>query len=529
MAGGKITRIIKGTNSIECEKWEVYTDNFSAYANKGSYFTADGGTNFGTPKDPPPPNKYFEKGWWTDKEDKPITEAKILNIVRFHVQTQNIEKPEGKNITIAFYEHDYAIPIPLTFGLSSYSTDDHIRIMRGNNEITTMQLDKEGKGYIEISLDWGLNNLFNEETLGFNEEGGDLELYFKCGYDDQENVHLPNSFGDYLKVKRSEQNLFIKPFSVENQYNFPEIFNHLGEFILFAIDKDDISFKKFAAVKIKTTTFFNSIEGVNLFKKQVFTEGIDFSTGAHNFKNFTVNEVEHFYKTTKPIKMVYIEETLKTIKLDQSYKGIISYNSINKVLKYGRNANLVYGSYQLLTEMKEMIPAISENGEFNKPSLSSFVGMIPMSAPLAFGFAVLEWVSMDIMKDFNDMYDEMKLIKLENAKRSGLIQVRNLLHFRKNDYKDYDFIEDVPQATIDKLLKGQIKNYLQLDKSKVIDGLENEEKWKKGIDYNKTKYSIILKKQRDESINDYILIVESIIIQVDNETDNNILNINNPF
>ena len=63
----------------------------------------------------------------------------------------------------------------------------------------------------------------------------------------------------------------------------------------------------------------------------------------------------------------------------------------------------------------------------------------------------------------------------------------------------------------------------------MIDGLENEEKWKKGIDYNKTKYSIILKKQRDESINDYILIVESIIIQVDNETDNNILNINNPF
>ena len=117
--------------------------------------------------------------------------------------------------------------------------------------------------------------------------------------------------------------------------------------------------------------------------------------------------------------VVYIEETLKTIKLDQSYKGIISYNSINKVLKYGRDANLVYGSYQLLTEMKEMIPVISENGEFNKPSLSSFVGMIPISAPLAFGFAVLEWISMDIVKEFDDMYEELKIIKLENAKRSG--------------------------------------------------------------------------------------------------------------
>ncbi|MDO3387490.1 hypothetical protein QWI17_16730, partial [Gilvimarinus sp. SDUM040013] len=138
---------------------------------------------------------------------------------------------------------------------------------------------------------------------------------------------------------------------------------------------------------------------------------------------------------------------------------IISYNSINKVLKYGRNANLVYGSYQLLTEMKEMIPVISENGEFNKPSLSSFVGMIPISAPLAFGFAVLEWISMDIVKEFDDMYEELKIIKLENAKRSGLTQVRNLLHFgRETDYKDYEFIKDVPQITIDKLLKGEIKN-----------------------------------------------------------------------
>ena len=301
---------------------------------------------------------------------------------------------------------------------------------------------------------------------------------------------------------------------MENQYNFPEIFNHLGEFILFAIDKDDISFKKFAAVKIKTTTFFNSIEGVNLFKKQVFTEGIDFSTGAHNFKNFTVNEVEHFYKTTKPIKMVYIEETLKTIKLDQSYKGIISYNSINKILKYGRNANLVYGSYQLLTEMKEMIPAISENGEFNKPSLSSFVGMIPMSAPLAFGFAVLEWVSMDIMKDFNDMYDEMKLVKLENSKRSGLTQVRNLLHFgRETDYKDYEFIKDVPQITIDKLLKGEIKNIIDLEKIRINDDYAIYEKKIQGQEINETKYSLIIRKQRDELINDDIFIIESIIIQ----------------
>lgn len=54
MAGGKITRIVGGTNSIECETWTVYTNNFTAYAGKGSHFTADGGTTIGEPKNPPP-------------------------------------------------------------------------------------------------------------------------------------------------------------------------------------------------------------------------------------------------------------------------------------------------------------------------------------------------------------------------------------------------------------------------------------------------------------------------------------------
>ena len=52
MAGGKITRIVGGTNSIECETWTVYTNNFTAYVGKGSHFTADGGTIIGEPKDP---------------------------------------------------------------------------------------------------------------------------------------------------------------------------------------------------------------------------------------------------------------------------------------------------------------------------------------------------------------------------------------------------------------------------------------------------------------------------------------------
>ncbi|WP_326981330.1 hypothetical protein VUJ46_13805 [Chryseobacterium sp. MYb264] len=53
MARGKITRIVGGTNSIECESWTVYTDEFKAYAGEFSHFTADKGINIGDPEFPP--------------------------------------------------------------------------------------------------------------------------------------------------------------------------------------------------------------------------------------------------------------------------------------------------------------------------------------------------------------------------------------------------------------------------------------------------------------------------------------------
>ncbi|MCK0205257.1 hypothetical protein [Ornithobacterium rhinotracheale] len=52
MAGGKIIRIVGGKNSIECDNWTVYTDEFNASAGGKSQFTADDGIHFGEPKEP---------------------------------------------------------------------------------------------------------------------------------------------------------------------------------------------------------------------------------------------------------------------------------------------------------------------------------------------------------------------------------------------------------------------------------------------------------------------------------------------
>ncbi|MET3730471.1 hypothetical protein [Moheibacter stercoris] len=50
---------------------------------------------------------------------------------------------------------------------------------------------------------------------------------------------------------------------------------------------------------------------------------------------------------------------------------------------------------------------------------------------------------------------------------SGLTQVRNLLHMRKNtDFKDYRFIEDIAMSVINDLLRGKIITLRKLEEEK---------------------------------------------------------------
>lgn len=186
MAGGNITRIVGGKNSIETEEWIVHTNKFRSSANKGSYFTAKGGTILGTPKDPPPAGTYFVKGWWTDDKDKPIKEALIGDVIRFHIQTQNI--PEGKEITFTVYDWD---------GLKIMN--DKLTLTDKNTKQESAKIKIQGnRGYIEWQTGDGTQSLLEE-----NLEGDEIELFVECTYDD-ETLSLPEEESNYLVVYEKE-------------------------------------------------------------------------------------------------------------------------------------------------------------------------------------------------------------------------------------------------------------------------------------------------------------------------------------
>lgn len=200
MAGGNIIRIVGGKNTIETEEWIVYTDKFTAYANGGSHFTADCGTNFGEPKDTPPAGKYFVKGWWSDEKGREIKEATIGETVVFNIQMDKSKVPAKSKINFTLMDWDGMLnpDDPITL----YSTTKDLKT-NTYPEIKEMFTDANGKASVYITLTEGLIQFMEDDG------GNEIELYFDCGYYDisdkeSEQLYLPIEEFNYLVVYEKE-------------------------------------------------------------------------------------------------------------------------------------------------------------------------------------------------------------------------------------------------------------------------------------------------------------------------------------
>uniref|UniRef100_UPI0039A4649F hypothetical protein n=1 Tax=Ornithobacterium rhinotracheale TaxID=28251 RepID=UPI0039A4649F len=186
MAGGKIIRVVGGKNSIECDNWTVYTDEFNASAGGKSQFTADDGIYFGEPKEPPPAGKYFVKGWWTDENNNPIKEAEIGDTVRFHIQTEGID--DGEKINFAVYDWD-----------NFKWLNDKLTLIESDNKEKTNIIIQNNTGFVEWTTGEGSLTLIDEMF-----EGDEIELFVECSYK-EETVNLPFMESDYLILSEKEE------------------------------------------------------------------------------------------------------------------------------------------------------------------------------------------------------------------------------------------------------------------------------------------------------------------------------------
>lgn len=210
MAGGTIIRKVGGTNLVECDSWQVFTDDFEAWAGEHSCFTADEGISVGNPKDPPPAGKYFVKGWWTDVNDKPIKEATVGSTMRFHIQTQGVKN--GEKIDFIVYDQDY------------FSFNDKLVVKNKNKEINKITV-QNNRGYIEWVTGEECLSLI-DETL----EGDEIELFVECQYKN-ETINLPYMESDYLILYEKEVMITViieLPHSKETGWGAKGLAGHTG-------------------------------------------------------------------------------------------------------------------------------------------------------------------------------------------------------------------------------------------------------------------------------------------------------------
>ncbi len=196
MAGGSITRITGGTFSTELEGgMEIHTDKFDIIAGKKNTIAGKNGTVKDKPQKPKTDDKHIIRGWWSsDKEGKKnIKEALIGDIVYFHIETKNI--PDRGAVFMSLYDDDVK------------RAKEEKDTNKGSDRII---LNKKKEDFVEVKANKIVRaiDLKNFSPWVEQEEDKTIELFFVCSYKG-ENVELPVSFGDYLKVKGIPKIIFV--------------------------------------------------------------------------------------------------------------------------------------------------------------------------------------------------------------------------------------------------------------------------------------------------------------------------------
>lgn len=127
--------------------------------------------------------------------------------------------------------------------------------------------------------------------------------------------------------------------------------------------------------------------------------------------------------------------------------------------------------------MRQMIPELSSNNEFNLPSLSTFVGFIPKVPNIgvyAFAFSLAEELIMQLNEEQDKIINESFWLEWQNTKRQGLDKVLRFID--NNDWAEKNGFEYIylSQEILQLFFKGKFKTFESLRNT----SLENEDEKK---------------------------------------------------
>ncbi|WP_428229315.1 hypothetical protein [Flavobacterium sp.] len=488
--GGNSTIIVRGTTRLFAKEIEINSNGrIDYYAPEYSY---------GEPE----PRPVLEKsqiafsGWWSPdfegmrnlESDHRGSKSSLGKTVYFQLTVSN-NIPLGTPITFQLWDKDtlmfldFLVPDDYKFGGKKVYRTATVREVNGKHRIT-----------IELFLNPNWNSDLISD-LGYFKDGC-LDFYWTWKYNNANWTSNTN----LLSVYPSETTLYIKPAINDPRYGLPEIYSNNGSIILYAIDKlPDGTVKKFSMIKLRTITTFKFQADINKFKREIYKEAINLDTNKLEAASYAVEEVATFFKTNKNASQMYIDEAITEIPIDG--RGQVAVKNLGiKTVKFAKEAAKYYGQFEVIKEMKEMIPVLSSNEKFNMPSLSTFIGFIPQLEVFAFGVEVIGWMVKGSLKEAEEVVEESLWADWQNAKSKGL---KDALKFVDSPWAVRNMFDSlfVGKSVLDRLLKGEFKSLTELRNCNA----EN---------FNQDKmYVIIFYEVKDETSKLGLTLVDSIFIK----------------
>jgi hypothetical protein len=475
------------------------------YAKEGVEINSKGSINYYAPEytygepEARPIKEETQKafsGWWSPdyegirnipEQDSNWPKAYLEETVYFQLNVSE-RIPVGTSITFQLWDKNTPFK-----GLTIFDNPK----FDGNMVFKTVMV-REVNGQHRITIELYLNPKWHIDIK--KDERGSinscLEFYWTWKY---HNTYWKSN-NNILDVYRSKTTLFIKPATNDRSYGLPEIYANNGSIILYAIDKlPDGEIKKFSMIKLRTITTFKFQADINKFKREIYNEAINLDTNTLESASYTIEEGASFFKTNKNSSQIYIDEDLIEVPIEARGKIAVKNFGV-KFIKFAKEAAKIYEQFEILKEMKEMIPELSSNEKFNMPSLSTFVGFVPQLAVFAFGVEVIGWMVKGSLKEVDDIVDESMWADWQNAKAKGLKYAQNFIRSYWATDKEFSFFY-ASKEMLGNLLKGKFKTIDEFTK------LNN-------MDQNDKSYVVITYNMPDESTKKIFTIVDSVFINI---------------
>ncbi|QIY91079.1 hypothetical protein [Chryseobacterium gallinarum] len=340
-----------------------------------------------------PISRYFVKGWWEDMEGKEITEARLGDRIRFHLQMKNIDSPEGKKVHLELREWD---KFDFLLYILSFVNKELIgyKNAREYETINIVVTDPENK---DILTEWELNEnseiiiplLLDENALTkmvTNDAGRDLELYFRCRYIDEGNmpeiVELPWENQNYLKVKPkpvAEPIIFVH---ASDKHLLPAIYSadDGSPWYIAAMKNGLYANKVNTLTKPYSSDFKKEITG---FEKRAYKIAIRNLEKNNFFSSIRKGATsEYYYYDISEIDNRFEKEIKKAVNIDSKTsanipKGInaIEYESGKGLAGKIKIVGEVLGIFGVLSNMAALLRGAADHNVPTPPIIPPFVTM----------------------------------------------------------------------------------------------------------------------------------------------------------